>query len=60
MELIAKLGAALLLGTFIVLFLPRARQMMQESKEAESDWKAAIIPLAAVVGFVVLLVMSVR
>lgn len=55
-----KIGSALLLLMMIIYLWPRAKQMMKESPKGSSDdWKAVIIPLAAVVGFVVLLVMMV-
>ena len=55
-----KIGSALLLLMMLVFLWPRARQMMKESpKGSSSDWKAAIIPLLAVIGFVILLVMMV-
>jgi len=55
-----KIGSALLLLMMLVFLWPRAKQMMQESpKGGSGDWKAAIIPLLAVIGFVILLVMMV-
>ncbi len=56
-----KWGSALLIGAMIVFLLPRAKQMMAQSREATSaDWKGLLVPLAAVVGFIVLLILSVR
>ncbi|MDH3354990.1 MAG: hypothetical protein OEL79_07230 [Chromatiales bacterium] len=55
-----KIGSALMLLMMIVYLWPRAKQMMKESPKGSSeDWKAVIIPLLAVVGFVILLVMMV-
>lgn len=55
-----KIGSALLLLMMLVFLWPRAKQMMQESPKGNSgEWKAAIIPLLAVIGFVILLVMMV-
>jgi hypothetical protein len=55
-----KIGSALLLLMMIIFLWPRAKQMMQESPKGSSeDWKAVILPLLAVVGFVILLVMMV-
>ena len=55
-----KIASALLLLVMLIFLWPRARQMMKESPKGSSDdWKAAIIPLAAVIGFVILLVMMV-
>ena len=56
LELIA-LGAVALVVIF--LFVPGLKRISQESKEAEKDWPGFLIPIAAVVGFVVLLIMFV-
>ena len=51
-----QIGAALLLVMMIVFLWPRAKAMMEQSaQETDRDWKGAIVPLAAVLGFVVLL-----
>ena len=56
-----KWGMALLIGAMIVLLLPQAKQMMQQSREATgADWKGVLLPLLAVVGFVILLIALVR
>ena len=48
--------SALLLVAMLVLLAPRARQMLSESRPAETgDWRAVLLPLAAVVLFVALL-----
>lgn len=55
-----KIGSALLLGMMLMVIWPRARQMLKESPKGSSeDWKGAIIPLALVALFVVLLIMAV-
>ena len=55
-----KIGSALLLLMMLLFLWPRAKQMIEESpKGSSNDWKAAIIPLLAVIGFVILLVMMV-
>ncbi len=55
-----KIGSALLLLMMVVFLWPRAKQMVKESPKGSSeDWKALIIPLVAVIGFVILLVMMV-
>lgn len=55
-----KIGSALLLGMMIVFLLPRAKTMLKESPKASSDdWKGILLPLALVVGFVILLIMAV-
>ena len=48
--------SALLLVAMLVLLAPRGKQMLQESRPAEpGDWRAFLLPLAAVVAFVMLL-----
>jgi len=55
-----KIGSALLIIAMIVWIWPRAKRMMTESRKAEpGEWTGALLPLAAVVGFVVLLIMMV-
>lgn len=55
-----KIGSALFLGAMLVMLWPRARIMMQEGRKGSaSEWKSALIPLLLVVGFVVLLILSV-
>lgn len=60
MELWMKIGWALLLGAMLVMMWPRARIMMKEGRKGStSEWKSALIPLLLVIGFVVLLIVSV-
>ncbi|MEW8507672.1 MAG: hypothetical protein AB2598_13300 [Candidatus Thiodiazotropha sp.] len=55
-----KLIWALLLGAMILFLWPRAKQMLKHSPKAQQgDWHAVLLPLAFVVGFVVLLIMMV-
>lgn len=55
-----KLGSALLLGMMVILLWPRAKVAMQEGRKGSAaEWKSVIIPLLAVVGFVILLILSV-
>ena len=47
------------IGAFVLLFLfwPGAKAAMERSKQAENpDWKGALIPIGAVVVFVILLI----
>lgn len=51
-----KIGSAVLLGLMLVFLLPRAKAMLDGSPKAQpGDWHAAIVPLIAVIAFVVLL-----
>ena len=53
------LSGLLTLG-ILVMFWPRARAMMQHSPKGSGvDWLSAILPLLAVVGFVILLIAAV-
>ncbi|MCB1762018.1 MAG: hypothetical protein KDI27_02610 [Gammaproteobacteria bacterium] len=55
-----KIGSALLILMMIIFLFPRARQMLKESPEAKpGDWQGAILPILAVVGFVLLLIVMV-
>lgn len=52
-----KILSAIALGLMIIYLLPRAKQMMQMSAEVENkDWMGFLIPIAAVVMFVIFLV----
>jgi len=52
-----KILSAIFLVAMLVYLLPRAKQMMEISAQAENkDWMGALIPLIAVIGFVVFLV----
>ena len=56
MELWMKIAIGAFLALMIVLLLPMAKRMYQESPEAQpGDWTSVLIPIALVVGFVALL-----
>jgi hypothetical protein len=45
----------------LVFLYPRAKHWLEHGPKAqEGDWRGALLPLALVVGFVILLVMAVR
>ena len=53
------LGAGGLL--IVLLFWPGAKKMLEQSREAENpDWQGALLPIGAVVLFVLFLIMMVR
>jgi hypothetical protein len=55
-----KIVMAIAIGGMILLLWPRAKAMMTNSPKAEKgDWQAVVLPLAFVVGFVVLLILMV-
>lgn len=52
-----QIVSALALIAFIVILLPSARQMMKNSpKGSSSDWMSFIIPIFAVILFILLLI----
>lgn len=56
-----KIGSAALMIGMLVMIWPRMRHAMKHSpKGTKQDWMGFIVPLAAVIGFVVLLILSVR
>jgi len=55
-----KLLQAALLGGMIFFLYPRVKQALKESpKGSSSDWTSLLLPILAVIGFVVLLILSV-
>ncbi|PVV05980.1 MAG: hypothetical protein B6D77_17075 [gamma proteobacterium symbiont of Ctena orbiculata] len=55
-----KIIWALLLGAMILFLWPRAKHMLKNSPKAEKgDWQAVLMPMAFVIGFVILLIMMV-
>ncbi|MDP6183855.1 MAG: hypothetical protein QF609_08555 [Gammaproteobacteria bacterium] len=51
-----KIGSAVLIVAMLIFVWPSAKRMMHESPAAEKgDWQAAVLPILAVVGFVMLL-----
>jgi len=57
MDLWMKILSAVLLVMMLVYLFPRAKQMITESPKGSSeDWVSAMIPLALVAGFVILLI----
>lgn len=55
-----QIGSALFLVAMIGLIFPRMREAVKHSPKGSSqDWMGFIIPLAAVIGFIVLLIQMV-
>lgn len=51
-----QIGSALLLVAMMIFVWPAAKRMLHESRAAEKgDWRGALLPILAVIGFVVLL-----
>ncbi|VAX10635.1 hypothetical protein MNBD_GAMMA26-2382 [hydrothermal vent metagenome] len=56
-----KIIAAGVMGMMVFFLYPKAKHWAENSPKAEKgDWNAALLPLAAVVAFVMLLIMMVR
>lgn len=56
-----KIGSALFLVAMLIFIFPRMRQAVKHSpKGTMQDWMGYIIPIIAVIAFVVFLIMSVR
>lgn len=52
-----KIGSAILLVAMFFFILPSARHMVKNSpKGSTSDWMGFIVPMAAVVLFIILLI----
>ncbi|ADC62177.1 hypothetical protein [Allochromatium vinosum] len=61
MELFLKITAAILFGMMLFYLWPVYKHWQENGPKAQKgDWAAAILPLGAVVVFVVLLVLAVR
>ena len=55
-----QIGSALLLVAMIAMLWPRTKRIMAETRKAEpGEWMGVVVPLLAVVGFVVLLVLMI-
>ncbi len=55
-----EIGSALLLIMMLIYLLPGARRMLAASRPAsQGEWVLALIPLLAVAGFVLLLILMV-
>ncbi|MCU7944763.1 MAG: hypothetical protein AB2552_13055 [Candidatus Thiodiazotropha endolucinida] len=55
-----KIIWAILLGAMILFLWPRAKHMLKNSPKAQAgDWQAVLLPIAFVIGFVILLIMMV-
>ena len=56
-----KIGSALFLGAMLVFMFPRMRHAVKNSpKGTMQDWMGYIVPIIAVIAFVIFLIMSVR
>ncbi len=55
-----QIGSALFLGAMMVFIFPRMREAVKNSpKGSAQDWMGFIIPILAVIGFIILLIMMV-
>jgi len=55
-----EITSALFLGAMLVFIFPQMRQAVKNAPKGNmNDWMSFIIPLAGVIGFIILLVMMV-
>lgn len=55
-----QIGSALFLGAMLVFIFPRMKEAVKNApKGSAQDWMGFIIPIMAVIGFVILLMMMV-
>ena len=60
MDWVKILSAVLIIG-WIIFIWPRAKHWLKNSPKAQAgDWQAALLPIGAVVLFVIVLIMLVR
>ncbi len=61
MNIWLQIGSAVVVVLMLVFLYPTAKQWMSNGPKAQpGDWRAALIPLLLVVGFVVLLILLVK
>lgn len=61
MDMWMKIALAVVLGIMVIRLWPAAMHMLKHGPEGTNeDWRAALLPIAAVVGFVILLILMVR
>jgi len=61
MDLFLKILAAALMAMMVFMLWPRLKAWQEHGPKAgKGDWAAAVLPLLAVVGLVVLLILMVR
>lgn len=61
MDMWMKIALAVVLGIMVIRLWPAAAHMLKHGAEgSRQDWQAALLPIAAVVGFVILLILMVR
>jgi len=58
MELWEKIIIGILMLLVLLLFLPGTRNMIEASKDAPKDWKGFLIPMGAVILFIVFLILA--
>ncbi|MCY4314426.1 MAG: hypothetical protein OXD44_12205 [Gammaproteobacteria bacterium] len=58
MELWEKIIIGILMLLVLLWFLPGTRNMIEASKNAPKDWKGFLIPMGAVILFIVFLILT--
>ena len=60
MELWEKIVVGILAVLVLFWFFPGMRRQMEKSKDAPSDWGGVLLPLGAVVLFIIFLISTLR
>lgn len=61
MDLWLKITVAAVLGFMVIRLWPAASHMLKHGPKGSSeDWRAVLLPIAAVIGFILLLILMVR
>ena len=55
-----QIGLGVVALIILLLFAPGIKKAMQQSQQAEKDWKGVLVPIAVVILFVMLLIALVK
>lgn len=58
MELWEKIIIGILIILVLLWFMPGTRSMIEASKDAPKDWKGLLLPIGAVILFIVFLILT--
>ena len=56
MALWEQILLGIMAAAILFLFWPGVKRSMEQSREEESDWPAVLLPLALVIGFIIVLI----
>jgi multidrug transporter EmrE-like cation transporter len=55
-----QIGLGVIALIMVLLFAPGIKKAMQQSQQAEKDWKGVLLPIVVVIAFVLLLIALVK